>query len=175
MMGEQGKIKDIKETASDAVAIMRELGDPNVQESFGKIREVALIVKEITETMKTPEWLRNLDNIRAITENINSASTRMDDSVKTLKATGIIDDAKVLINTANRKVDSFRGPGGITSKDLHELAGTIREMLESISSLADELKATVAESGKRGVIRNVRDTIAQVDDTHRTIKQSTVD
>lgn len=35
------KLKDIKETASDAVEIIRELGSPDVQESLEKIREVA--------------------------------------------------------------------------------------------------------------------------------------
>ncbi len=35
------KLKDIKETASDAVEIIRELGSPDVKESLEKMGEVA--------------------------------------------------------------------------------------------------------------------------------------
>jgi len=35
------KLKDNRETASDAVEIIRELGSPDVQESLEKLREVA--------------------------------------------------------------------------------------------------------------------------------------
>jgi hypothetical protein len=49
----QGKLKDIRDTASDAVEILRELGTPGVQESLDKAKEMAIIAKEIMETMKT--------------------------------------------------------------------------------------------------------------------------
>ena len=39
------KLKDIKETASDAVEIIRELGSPDVQESLENIRELAKILE----------------------------------------------------------------------------------------------------------------------------------
>ncbi|MFL6524395.1 MAG: hypothetical protein ACJ71B_13080, partial [Nitrososphaera sp.] len=92
MPKKEGKLHDIKETASDAVAIMRELGTPGVQESFGVIREIAVIAKEIMETMKSPEWQQNMENIRVISENINSLSARMDKTSAGLKDTGLIDD-----------------------------------------------------------------------------------
>ena len=53
------KQHDIKETASDAVEIMRQIGTPEVQESFDKIRETATIAKEIMEALKTPEIVKN--------------------------------------------------------------------------------------------------------------------
>ncbi|MFL6490346.1 MAG: hypothetical protein ACJ70M_02475, partial [Nitrososphaera sp.] len=109
MTEKEGKLHNIKETASDAVAIMRELGTPGVQESFEVIREIAVIAKEIMETMKTPEWQQNMENIRVISQNINSVSATMDKTTSGLKETGVVDDAKDLIKVVRSKMDSFGG------------------------------------------------------------------
>lgn len=188
MPEKEGKLHDIKETASDAVAIMRELGTPGVQESFEVIKEVANIAKEITETMKTPEWRQNMENIRLISENINSVSTRMDRTSAGLKETGIIDDAKGLINTVRSKMDSFGGGAGgtegqqsaaaggggggrgISGQDLKELSTSFKEMLEAIKALASELSLTVTESKKSGTVYNIEETFREASDTYRTLK-----
>ena len=187
MPEKEGKLHDIKETASDAVAIMRELGTPGVQESFEVIREVAKIAKEITETMKTPEWQQNMENIRLISENMNSVSARMDRTTAELKETGIIDDAKELINTVRSKMGSFGGGGGdgsegqqsaaaggggggISGQDLKELSTSFKEMLEAIKALASELRLTVAESKKSGTVYNIEETFREASDTYRTLK-----
>ncbi|MCI0564746.1 MAG: hypothetical protein MN733_40280 [Nitrososphaera sp.] len=174
-MASGGKLSDIKETASDAVELMRELGTPGVQESFDKIREVAITAKEIMETMKTPEWQRNMENIRLITENFNQASERMHDTVKELKETGVIDDAKDLIKTAKVKIASFGGEaeegGGMGMQDLKEIGTALKVMLESVKDLIDELKLTVIESRKSGTIRNIEETRRELSDTYKTIKR----
>jgi hypothetical protein len=187
MPEKEGKLHDIKETASDAVAIMRELGTPGVQESFEVIREVAKIAQEITETMKTPEWRQNMENIRLISENINSVSTRMDRTSAGLKETGIIDDAKGLISTVRSKMDSFGGGAGgsegqqsaaaaggggrgISGQDLKELSTSFKEMLEAIKALASELSLTVTESKKSGTVYNIEETFREASDTYRTLK-----
>ena len=185
MPEKEGKLHDIKETASDAVAIMRELGTPGVQESFEVIREVAKIAQEIMETMKTPEWRQNMENIRLISENINSVSTRMDRTSAGLKETGIIDDAKGLINTVRSKMDSFGGGAGgsegqqsaaagggrgISGQDLKELSTSFKEMLEAIKALASELSLTVTESKKSGTVYNIEETFREASDTYRTLK-----
>jgi hypothetical protein len=186
MPEKEGKLHDIKETASDAVAIMRELGTPGVQESFEVIREVAKIAKEITETMKTPEWRQNMENIRLISENMNSVSARMDRTTAGLKETGIIDDAKGLINTVRSKMDSFGGDGGgegqqsaaaaaggISGQDLKELSTSFKEMLEAIKALASELSLTVTESKKSGTVYNIEETFREASDTYSTLKRET--
>jgi len=187
MPEKEGKLHDIKETASDAVAIMRELGTPGVQESFEVIREVAKIAQEIMETMKTPEWRQNMENIRLISENINSVSTRVDRTSAGLKETGIIDDAKGLINTVRSKMDSFGGGAGgsegqqsaaaggggglgISGQDLKELSTSFKEMLEAIKALASELSLTVTESKKSGTVYNIEETFREASDTYRTLK-----
>lgn len=188
MPEKEGKLHDIKETASDAVAIMRELGTPGVQESFEVIREIAVIAKDIMETMKSPEWQQNMENIRIISENINSVSERVDRTSAGLKETGIIDDAKDLISTIRAKVGSFSddgqqtsagegraggvrsGGGSINGQDLKELSTSFKEMLESVNALASELRVTVAESKKSGTVYNIEETFREASDTYRTIK-----
>ena len=183
MPEKEGKLHDIKETASDAVAIMRELGTPGVQESFEVIREIAVIAKDIMETMKSPEWQQNMENIRIISENMNSVSARVDRASAGLKETGIIDDAKGLISTIRTKADSFGGDGqqstaegktvrggGITGQDLKELGTSIKEMLEAVKALAWELRVTIAESKKSGTVYNIEETFREASDTYNTIK-----
>jgi hypothetical protein len=178
-----GKLHDIKETASDAVEIMRELGTPGVQESFEVIREIAVIAKDILETMKSPEWQQNMENIRVISENINSVSERMDRASAGLKETGIIDDAKGLISTIQTTVGSFGGygqqttaegetvtEGGINSQDLKEIGTSIKEMLEAVKALAWELRVTVAESKKSSTVYNIEETFREASETYKTIK-----
>jgi hypothetical protein len=184
MPEKEGKLHDIKETASDAVAIMRELGTPGVQESFEVIREVAKIAKEIMETMRTPEWQQNLENIRLISENMNSVSARMDRTTAGLKETGIIDDAKELISTVRSKMGSFGGGvgadgqqsgaagggTGISGQDLKDLSISLKEMLEAIKALAWELRLTVSESKKSGTMYNIEETFREASDTYSTLK-----
>ncbi len=189
MPEKEGKLHDIKETASDAVAIMRELGTPGVQESFEVIRETAKIAKEIMETMRTPEWQQNIENFRVISENMNSVSTRMDRTTAGLKETGIIDDTKELINTVRSKMSSFGGGGvggegqqqqsaaagggrgGISGQDLKDLSTSFKEMLEAIKALAWELRLTVEESKKSGTLYNVEETVREDSDTYKTLRR----
>jgi hypothetical protein len=178
MTEKEGKLHDIKETASDAVAIMRELGTPGVQESFEVIREITVTAKEIMETMKTPEWQQNIENFRLISENMNSLSARMDRTTAELKETGIIDDAKELITTIRSKIGSFGGDGqesaaaggGISGQDLKELSTSFKEMLEAVKALASELRLTVADSKKSGTMHNMEETFREASDTYRTLK-----
>jgi hypothetical protein len=200
MPEKEGKLHDIKETASDAVAIMRELGTPGVQESFEVIKEVAVIAKDIMETMKSPEWQQNIENIRIISENMNSVSARMDRASAGLKETGIVDDTKDLISIIRSKMGSFSGDvpqagaatgtagshgiaattttttkaggggGGINGQDLKELSSSFKEMLEAIKALASELRLTIAESKTSGTVHNIEETIREASDTYRTIK-----
>jgi hypothetical protein len=187
-----GKLHDIKETASDAVEIMRELGTPGVRESFDIIKEVTVIAKEIMETMKTPEWQQNMENIRIISENMNNASARMDRITKELKETGVIDDTQDLIKAIKNKMGpSTEGTGyqktmtttagttgsgtssgsSITGQDLKELSSSFKELLQSIKTLVEELRITMADSKKSGTMHNIEETFREATDTYRTVKQ----
>jgi hypothetical protein len=171
MTEKEGKLHNIKETASDAVAIMRELGTPGVQESFEVIREIAVIAKEIMETMKTPEWQQNMENIRVISQNINSVSTTMDKTTTGLKETGVIDDAKDLISDSQQSAGGGGPKAGISGQDLKDLSTSFKETLEAVKALAWELRVTVEDSKKSGTMRNIEETFREASDTYRTVKE----
>lgn len=164
------KLHDIKETASDAVEIMRQIGTPGVQESMDKVRETATIAKEIMEALKTPEIVKNIENIRLISENMNEASTKMQNTMKQLKETGVIDEAKELIKSTKSKINTFGvgGEGSISGQDLRDVTTAVKEMLVSIRGLVDELKITVASSKTSGTIRNIQETIKEAAEIYNT-------
>ena len=149
------KLKDIKETASDAVEIIRELGTPEVQDSLEKIRDTAKAAREIIESLKDPAMVQNIENMRKISESFESTSARMENTVTNLKDSGILDETREAIKSAKSTVGSFDG------KNMGETMDAVREMLRSISGLVEELKLTVAESKKSGAIRDAEEAIRQ--------------
>ncbi len=133
------KLKEIKETVSGAVEIIRQIRSPGVRESFGNIIDTAKIVKEIVEVLKTPEMVKNIENVRLISENMNDVSTKMQNTLKHLEETGVITEARELVRSAKNTMDSFSGSG----QDVHEISISIKEMFKSIRMLVDELKMTI--------------------------------
>jgi len=163
------RLHDIKETASDAVEIMRQIGTPEVQESLDKIRETAISAKEIMEALKTPGMVANIENFRLISENMNEAAKKMENAVVLLKETGVIEEAKELISSVKGKVDSF-GNGGANWQELRETNTAIKEMMESISALVDEVKITIVSSKKSGTIHSIKETTKEAADIYNAIR-----
>lgn len=162
------KLHDIKETASDAVKIMRQIGTPGVFQSFSKIKETATIANEIIQVLKSPEVVKNIENFRLISENMNEASTKMQNTMQQLKETGIIDEGTELVKSAKEKVNSFGGERSINGQDIYEMSTVTKEMLVSIKELMVELKVTVASSTKSGTIHNVKETIDEASSFYKT-------
>jgi uncharacterized protein YjgD (DUF1641 family) len=129
------KVKEIKETVFCAVEIIRQIRTPGVLESFGKIMDTGVIAKEIIEALKTPEMVKNIENLRVISENINESSARMQNILKHIEATGIINETKGLVQSTKNTVDSFGA-----SQDLHDISTTIKDVFKSIKSLVDGFK-----------------------------------
>jgi hypothetical protein len=150
------KLKDIKETASDAVEIIRELGSPEVQESLEKIKETAKTAREVIESFKDPAMVTNIENIRKMTESIDSTSTRMEKVVIELKSSGILDETRETIKSAKTTMSSIGD-----DKNIGEMTDAIKEMLRSISGLMEELKITVVESKKSGTLHNAEEAIRE--------------
>jgi hypothetical protein len=164
------KIHEIKETASDAVEIMRQIGTPGVRESLSKVKETATIINEMMQGLKTPEMVKNIENFRLISENMNEATTKMKDTMHQLKETGVIDESTQLIKSAKGKINSFGdlGEGSINGQDIYEMSTATKEMLVSIKDLMMELKVTVSSSTRSGTIRNVKESIKEVSDIYQT-------
>jgi uncharacterized protein YjgD (DUF1641 family) len=126
------KVKNIKETVSCALEIMRQIKTPGVLESFGKIMDTGIMAKEIIDALKTPEMVKNIENFRVISENINEASTKIQNTLKQLEETGIINETKGLVKSAKSTVDSVS-----TSRDLHEMGVALKDVFKSVKALVD--------------------------------------
>ncbi|MGI0055797.1 MAG: hypothetical protein ACREAK_00310 [Nitrosarchaeum sp.] len=168
------KLFDIRETASDAVEIMRHIGTPEVRESLSNVKETVAVVNEIIQSLKAPEMVKNIENFRLISENMNKAATKMQNTMQELKETGVIDKASELMAFAKGKIDSF-GDGGensINGKDLHNVSVATKEMFVSIRELVNELTETVASAKKSGTICNVQETIKEASEIYKTVVSS---
>ena len=161
-----GKLSDIKETTSDAAEIVRQLGTPDVRESLGKAKEIIDTVKEIMETMKTPEWVQNLENMRKMVEKMPDLSA--------MSGNGAFGDLKGLVQSTKNVMDSLgREEGGIKGQDLQELSVAFKEMLQSFKVLADELAAAAAESNRSGSLRNTKDAASSLSSAYNTARKAT--
>ena len=129
------KVREIKETVLCAVEIMRQIKTPGVLESFGKIMDTGVVAKEIIDALKTPEMVKNIENFRVISENINESSTKIQNMLKQIEATGILHETKGLVTSAKTTVDSFG-----TSQDLHDMSASIKDMFKSVRALVDGFK-----------------------------------
>ncbi len=152
------KLKDIKETASDAVEIIRELGSPDVQESLEKIREVAKTAREIIESLKDPAMVTNIENMRKMVESVDNTSARLEKIAMEMKSSGLLDETRETIKSVKETINAVGSGGG---NNMGETIDAIKEMLRSISALVDELKLTIAESKKAGVIHNAEEAIRE--------------
>ena len=168
------KLQEIRDTASDAAEIMRQIGTPGVLDSLNKVKETATVVNQIMQSLNTPEMVKNIENFRLISENMNETSTKMKDTVEQLRDTGVINEASQLINSAKGKINSFGedGENGISGQDLREVSVASKEMLLSIKDLMTELTVTVASSKTSATIQNVKETFHDVSDIYKmTLEQ----
>ena len=129
------KLREIKETIIGAVEIVSQVKDREVQESFGKVMETAKVAKEIIEALKTPEMVKNIENFRLISENVNNATEKMQHAVQKIEETGIIDETKELIKSAK----STMGLVNNTGQDLREVSVAFKEIFRSIRGAQDTI------------------------------------
>lgn len=168
-----GKLRDIKETASDAVEILRQLRTQEVRESLDKAREISATVKDIVETMKTPEWVQNIENVRKLAEEMKSSSASMDSNIKAMRENGAFDDLKGLVKSTKNVMDALgKEDGGIKARDLQELSVAFKETLQSLKVLMDELTVVAAESKRSGTLRNTRDAATSLSNAYKTATDS---
>ncbi|MDF2770373.1 MAG: hypothetical protein K0S91_3211 [Nitrososphaeraceae archaeon] len=142
-----GKIRDIKETTSNAAVIIRQFGTPEMQMSLDKIKETARTAQSIIESFKDPQMVKNLENLRITAEAMENITVKVEKMVKEIKQTGVIDEASTTIKSVRIKMDSVE-----SNQNFAGISSAIREMLESIAGLVEELKITIASSKKTGTI-----------------------
>ena len=95
---------------------------------------------------------------------MNQASGRMQDSLKQLEQTGVINEAKGLIKSAKGAVDLI----GENGQDLPQMATAIKEMINSVRDLVDELKLTVIDSKNSGAVHSIKETVSDASEIYKT-------
>jgi hypothetical protein len=160
-----GKIRDIKETTSNAAVIIRQFGTPEMQMSLDKIKETARTAQSIIESLKDPEMVKNIENLRLTTEAIQNTSMEAENMVKEIKQTGVINEVSATIKSVRITMDSVE-----SNQNLAGVSSAIRDMLESIAGLVEELKITIASSKKTGTIYTAEEAVREASKTYKNIK-----
>jgi len=167
------KLSEIRETASDAVVIMRQIGTPGVLESLTNVRETTSKVNQIIQGLQTPEMIKNIENFRIISENINETATKIQNITHDLKETGVFDKTTGLIDSAKKQIDSFgNGENGISGQNIHNVITSTQEMFVSIKDLVNEITKTISSSKQSDTITNVQETIKEASDIYKTVVSS---
>lgn len=155
-----GKISDIKDTASSAIEIIRELGKPGMQETLDKLVQAVKTAKEITDNLKTTEFVKNIENIRLVTDNLRDSSTKTENMLHEIKSTGIFDEVKKIISSASNTISSFdANKAGNSANTYGEISNTVKEMFQSVKGLFDELRMIVVYSKESGSVNDINQVI----------------
>lgn len=168
------KLREIKDTVSDAAEIMQQIGNPGVLESLNKVKDTAKAVNEIIRGLSTSEMVKNIENFRLISENMNETSAKMENTVTQLRETGFMYETSELVKSAKEKINSFSiddDPNNINGQDLRDVSIASKEMMLSIKDLVNEISLTMAYSKKSATINNVKDTIKEVSDVYTVAKE----
>lgn len=160
------KLKEIRETASDAAEIMRALGDPEVMKSFKEIKEIANMIKDIVDSLKEPAMVRNIENIRLTVESAQYTASKMENSVLKIKDTGIIEEARKTLKTTREVIGVFG-----QSPQSTETVEALRDMILSIKELVNELNLLAIKSNKSGLIRDVKEAVQEGSNLYKNIKE----
>lgn len=158
------KLKEIRETTSDAVSIIRELGSPGVQESLGRILETTKAAKEIVDAFKEPEFVKNVQNIRLTTDSIRDTSVKLETTIREMKQTGVIEQAREVMRSIDNVLSTLS-----SNEDFTEGTEIMKATLTSIRDLVDELRLLVISSKKTGTLSNAAAIMKESSDVYRNI------
>ncbi len=162
-----GKLRDIRDSTSYAAKILHELGSSEVHNSLERIRETAMTAQSIIESFKDPAMVKNLENLRITAEAMQNMSMKVENMVKEIKQTGVIDEASTTIKSARKTIESAD-----SNQNVAEMISAIREMLQSVGSLVEELKITIASSKKTGSIHITKQALDHASAIYENIKDT---
>ncbi|MDQ4056593.1 MAG: hypothetical protein M3156_04155 [Thermoproteota archaeon] len=163
----RGTLRDIRDSTSNTAKILHELGSSEVHNSLERIRETAMTAQSIIESFKDPAMVKNLENLRITAEAMQNMSMKVENMVKEIKQTGVIDEASTTIKSARKTIESAD-----SNQNFAEMISAIREMLQSIGSLVEELKITIASSKRTGSIHITKQALDHASAIYENIKDT---
>lgn len=159
----KSKLSEIKGTVSDATELMRLIGNSEVMESLNKVKDTAKTVNEIIQSLNTPQMVKNVENFRLISENMNLTSVKIESTMNQLQETNVMDDVSSLIKSIKNKMDAFDDSSdGLSGQDLKDVSIASKEMILSVKNMIDEIALCIETSKKSTTAHNINHTINEV-------------
>ena len=106
-----------------------ELNIRGVYRSFKKIYQINQGVKEIRKSLREPEMIKNMDNMRLAAETMQNTSKNLKSSIQEIKRIGVFEEASEVLRVARENKSS-----------MSEITSAVKEMQVSITALRNELK-----------------------------------
>ena len=106
-----------------------ELNIRGVYRSLKKIYQINQGVKEIRKSLREPEMIKNMDNMRLAAESLQNTSKNLGSSIQDIKRTGAFEEASELLRVARENKSS-----------MSEIATSVKEMQVSITALRNEFR-----------------------------------
>jgi uncharacterized coiled-coil DUF342 family protein len=102
-----------------------------IYRSLKKIYQINQGVKEIRKSLREPEMIKNIDNMRLAAETMQNTSKKLESSIQEIKKTGVFEEASKVLKAAHEN-----------KNNMSEITSAIKEMQVSIKALRDELRLT---------------------------------
>jgi len=154
------KLREIKETASDAVEVVKEIGTPEFRDSLDKVRETTAEAKEIITLLQTPEMQQNIGNMRSTAEAFQSAASSMESVVKQFKGSGLGENFKHTSDMVKDAIDTVK-----MLQSNKESMAEFNETIRSLRELFDEIRTAISDSKRSGMVRDLKETARDVSET----------
>ena len=100
-----------------------------VYRSLKKIYQINQGVKEIRKSLREPEMIKNMDNMRLAAETLQNTSRNLKSSIQEIKRIGVFEEASEVLRVARENKSS-----------MSEITSEVKEMQVSITALRNELK-----------------------------------
>ena len=100
-----------------------------VYRSLKKIYQINRGVKEIRKSLREPEMIKNMDNMRLAAATMQNTSKKIESSIQEIKRTGVFEEASELLRVARNNRGS-----------VSEITTAVKEMQVSITALRNELR-----------------------------------
>jgi recombinational DNA repair protein RecT len=160
------RLKNLQHSTSNVLEVIRKLGSPEVHESLEKIHQTTQEAKDIMESLRKREMVKNFDNIRLTAEAIESTSRRLEASVLEIKKTQILERASETLVAVRGTLSS-----PTNKNNMSEVTSSVKETLVSLKSLIDELRLTVSASKKSGLLSSAGEAAKEASDLYRSMRE----
>jgi methyl-accepting chemotaxis protein len=106
-----------------------ELNIRGVYRSLKKIHQINKGVKETMKSLREPEMIKNMDNMRLAAETMQNTSKKIESSIQEIKRTGVFEEASELLRGAREN-----------KSGMSEITTAVKKMQVSITALRNELR-----------------------------------